>query len=607
MDKINQKLIAKTNFLPLQSGVYIWKDKTGAIIYIGKAKNLRNRIRSYLSDTDKDPKTVQLVHQIDDIDYVITNTEAEAFILESNLIKQHRPKYNILLKDDKRYPFIKITVNDPFPRIIVSRELVRDGSKYFGPYTDSRTLRHTLKTLEWIFPIRNCNRNIPTDKVIYNRACINLQLHKCFGPCIGKISQNGYRAIINGILDFLHGRYAQITEKFREKMIKASEAERFEEAAEYRDKIMEMEKMQKHQIVFSIDQRNIDIIGIYKDSNIAVIVIQKMVSGKLMNQENYPLSQVENASESDILAAFLKLYYAGKEEMPEEILLPIQPAEYDDIKKWLGTTVLLPLRGDKLKLLALAKKNAFHYVEEIKLSNLKRANRTIKPIQELKEILGLNKLPRRIACIDISTIQGSDTVSSAVYFSNGKQAKKYYRRYIIRDSEKQNDFSAISETVTRFMAEVKQNSDMVPDLIIIDGGKGQLSAAKEIIDQCDMPVSLISLAKRIEEIFVPDLSDSLILPRSSLALRLIISIRDEAHRFAVNFHRSRRKRRTLISELEEIKSVGDQTKFMLLKALGSVEAIKQASFDELTMIKGIGPQTARRIVDYFAGKAKESD
>lgn len=599
MVQISQKVSDKVKLLPNQAGIYIWKDKTGEIIYVGKAKNLSHRIKSYLVDTVKDQKTTQLVKHLDDLDFIITNSENEAFILEATLIKNHRPKYNINLKDDKRYPFIKITLNEPFPRVLVTRELIKDGGKYFGPYTDSRSLRKTLRLLEWIFPLRNCTRKIPLDKIVFARACINYQLGKCPAPCIGKISQTDYLKLVRTMTDFFSGKYQEIMDEFRSAMLEASDHDNFELAALWRDRILEMEKIQNRQTVFYSDQRNIDIVGYYQEETIAFAVNLKMVNGKIINQENYPLTQIENSDKADILAAFLKLYYAEKDELPGEILLPHEPAEFTELNHWLDNRLLLPQRGEKSKLIIMAKKNAFHLVEERKLFHLKKANRTILPIQELKEKLNLPKLPRKIVCMDISTIQGTDTVSSAVFFENGKPRKKNYRHFIIRSIDTQNDFAAMAETMTRFLDEIDKYPEMLPDLIIIDGGKGQLSSVKEIIESSHKNIPMISLAKRLEEVFIPDLTDSILLSKSSMSLRLITSIRDEAHRFAINFHRLRRSKRTLISELEDIEGVGEKTKFILLKELGSVDAIKHATLEELTAIKGIGASTAQKIIDYF--------
>lgn len=592
------ELTTKLNHLPEQPGIYIWKDVKGEIIYVGKALNLKHRIKSYFNPNLKESKTEQLVKNIADLEYVITNSEHEAFLLEAVLIKKHRPKYNVMLKDDKRYPFVKITLHEPFPRIFVTRDPIKDGSRYFGPYTDVRSLRRILRSFEWIFPIRNCTRTIPGRK--YKQPCINYQLGKCSAPCVGYISEDDYRLVVNRLLRFFKGKYLEIMDELREEMQTASEQLKFEEAAKLRDRIVAIEKIQKRQNIIYPDDRNVDIIGYYQEDRIAVCLILKMVNGMVVNQENYPLTNVEYDSQESVLASFVQLYYSGVDELPEEILLPFEPDGYHELNELLGKRLSLPQRGDKTKLLVMARRNAFNLVEESKLAHLRKANRTIFPIQELKDSLSLKRLPRKIVCMDISTIQGTDTVSSAVFFENGKAKKKFYRHFIIRTIDTQNDFAAMQETLTRFLLEVDKDPEMQPDLIVIDGGKGQLSASNEIlIHSTHADIQIISLAKRVEEIFTPQSNDSIILARSSSALRLLITIRDEAHRFAINFHRQRRSKRTLISSLENIQGIGEQTKFLLLKELGSVDKIATAEIEQLAAIKGIGPKTAKQIHDYF--------
>ncbi|HNV62029.1 MAG TPA: excinuclease ABC subunit UvrC [Candidatus Cloacimonas acidaminovorans] len=598
MPAFSEEIETKLALLPEQPGVYLWKDKDGTIIYIGKALNLKHRIKNYLNPAGKDLKTEHLIKNIADLDYIITNSEADAFILEATLVKRYRPKYNIMLKDDKRYPFVKITVNEPFPRIFITRELLKDNAKYFGPYTEVRYLRNTLRDLEWIFPLRSCNRNIP--KIKYKQPCMNFQLGKCPAPCIGNISQKDYAKTVNQLLRFFNGRYTELLDELRTEMQNASAELRFEEAGKFRDRIIAIERIQKRQSVFNVEGGNIDIIGFYREEKRAVCVILKMKNGAIIHQENYPLTNLDYEEPDSILASFLQLYYADREEMPEEVLLPFAPKDMDKLNSWLGNKLRIPQRGEKTKLIAMAKTNAFNIVEESKLAHLRKANRTIFPVQELKEALKLPKLPRKIVCMDISTIQGSDTVSSAVFFENGKSKKKYYRHFIIRSIETQNDYAAMQETMARFLTETKKEPQMKPDLIVIDGGKGQLSASEQILRASgNNDISIIALAKRAEEVFVPGNEQSIILPRSSSALRLLINIRDEAHRFAISLHRKRRSRRTLESELESISGIGEKNKFLLLKELGSVENIANANRETLSKIKGIGPKIAEKIYNHF--------
>ncbi len=584
--------------MPEQPGVYLWKNAKEEVIYVGKALNLKNRIKSYLVPTGKDHKTEQLVKNIADLEYIITNSEIDAFLLEATLIRKYRPKYNIMLKDDKRYPFVKVTINEPFPRVFVSRDPQKDGAKYFGPYTDVRSLRRTLRSFEWIFPLRSCNRNIPKQK--YKQPCINYQLGKCPAPCVGYITQSDYGIIVQRLLRFFGGRYEEILGEFRTEMQLASAALRFEEAAKLRDRIIAIERIQKRQSVMLTERKNLDIIGFYQEDKQAVCLILKMKDGAIVHQENYPLTNLEDEPREQILSAFIQLYYTNIEDYPDEILLPLEPYDYQNLNQWLGNRLQVPQRGEKTKLLAMAKRNAFNLVEEAKLAHLRKANRTIFPIQELKDHLALPRLPRKIVCMDISTIQGSDTVSSAVYFENGKSKKKYYRHFIIRSIDTQNDFAAMQETLGRFLNEIEKDKEMIPDLIVIDGGKGQLSASEKILAASEYSaISLISLAKRAEEVYLPQADQSIILPRSSAALRLLIRIRDEAHRFAINFHRKRRSKRTLESELESIPGIGEQTMFLLLKDLGSIEDIAIASVEDLCSIKGIGERTAQTIYQHF--------
>ena len=600
MEKIPEKIEKKLHLLPEQPGIYLWKDADGRVIYVGKAFSLKNRIRSYLSTPEKDIKTRLLMSQAQDLDYIITLSEKDAFLLETTLVKRHRPKYNILLKDDKRYPFVKITSAEPFPRLILTRDRVEDGSRYFGPYTDVKSLRLTLRNFEWVFPIRTCKREIPADKVRYKKACINFQLGKCLAPCIGAVSREEYLRVVKRLVAFFEGRHQEVLEELRAEMNQQSENLEFEQAAKSRDRIQAIERIQKRQVVHSIEARNLDVIGFYQEENVAVAAVLRIMNGMVVNREDYPLSNVSNIESQDVLAAFIKLYYADKDMLPEEILLPLEPSDFDELQTWLKGRLHLPQRGDKSHLLAMAKRNAFQLVEERKLAHIRRANRTIFPVQELKEKLALPKLPRKMVCLDISTIQGSDTVSSAVFFENGKPKKSFYRRFIIREIDTQNDYAALQETLSRFLEETHKDEAMLPDLIIIDGGKGQLSACKKVLDSSEhSDIPILSLAERAEEVFLPGRSDSITLPRSSASLRLLIAIRDEAHRFAITFHRSRRSKRTLLSELEDIPGVGEHTKFLLLKQFGSVEGVRKAEVDQLMTVKGIGRQRALQIYDHY--------
>lgn len=596
MIKTSQELEKKLELLPDNPGVYLWKNKEKEVIYVGKAKNLKHRVRSYLQE-HKDRKTRQLQKHIHDLDYIVVSSESNALILEATMIRKYSPKYNVMLKDDKRYPFIKIT-NDPFPKIEKTRTLVKDGSSYYGPYSRFPDIRKILSLLEWIFPLRNCNRTIPKDEIKYTKACINYQLKKCLAPCIGKISYPEYKKLVKNVKDFLQGKHYSLMTSLKEEMQEASDELKFEVAAELRDKIQALEKFSEKQNMFFSDLKNRDIIAVYREESIAAVVVLKMIEGRVNNKELYPLKNVEDESAGALLSYFITDYYSQKDELPDDIIVSTEPDDLDTLNEWLKNKIKVPQKGEKNNLVVIARKNAFMYVEDKKLQGIRSKNRTIFSVQELKDVLKLDRLPRKMVCMDISTIQGEENVSSAVYFENGKPLKKKYRHYIIKSVVGQDDFASMAETITRFLNGCRENSEMTPDLIVIDGGKGQLNAANNILkDYSDLNVQLISLAKRIEEVYIPNHDESIILPKTSSALKLLTHIRDESHRFAITFHRKRRSARTLISQLDNINGVSEKLKFSLLKEFGSVEIIKNATIEELMMIKGIGESTANNILE----------
>jgi len=596
MEKISENLKEKLKYLPLKSGVYLMKDGSEKVIYVGKAKILKNRIKSYFSGIINDEKTKRLVRNIRSFEYIITSTEKEALILESNLIKHYKPQYNVMLKDDKEYPFIKITWREPFPRIFVTRNLKKDRNKYFGPYVDVKAVRRAVRMLEWIFPYRTCTRKIPEDAIIWKRPCINFQLGKCPAPCTGKIDKTEYRKIISNIIHFLKGRNEIVKESLRREMEKFSKKMQFEEAAKTRDRILNIQKFNRKQNMFFKDQKDRDVIGLYKEDNKAAIAVMKILSGKLLNKEIYAMNNVEEESSSEILAAFLKQYYADKlAKLPFKIIIQEKSDEFDQINEMLKKKLFIPQKGELKALQLISMENAFNYIEEQKLKYLRKSNRAIFPIKELKDKLNLKKLPRKMVCLDISTILGIDTVSSLVFFENGKPKKKNYLHFIIKTVSGQNDFASMAETLERYLKKIDDYER--PDLIVIDGGKGQLNAANNILKELKIDdIEMISLAKRIEEVFFPESKRSVILPRSSSALRLLIHIRDEAHRFAITFHRKRRKTRFLTTELDKINGVGEKMKFQLLNEFGSIQGIRAASTEQLIKIKGIGKIQAEKIL-----------
>ena len=602
MQKISKKIKQKLTLLPTSPGVYIMKSASGNIIYIGKARVLKNRVRSYFRGIPSDNKTEELVNKIADLDYILTKTEDQALVLEANLIRKHKPKYNIQLKDDKSKPFIKITIKEPFPQVFITRELKKDGSKYFGPYPDIKALRKTIRIIEWIFPIRTCTRNILKGEPLFQRPCINFQLGKCSAPCVGNISIEEYRKNVTALIQFIKGRNHDVINDFTLRMKECSDKLKFEEAAKFRDKIANIQKLNRSKNMFFTDEKNRDVIGIYQEGSRAAVAVLKILSGKLLNKEIYALNNTDGTTLSQIMEAFLKQYYSSKlEKLPFRIFLQIEPEDSEILNKWLKNKLIIPQKGDKKALISIAKENAFNFVEEEKLKYLRKSNRTIFPIKELKDKLNLKKLPRKMICIDISTIQGTDTVSSLVFFENGKPKKKNYKHFIMRTVSGQDDFASMEETMKRYLKKIEKNEK--PDLIVVDGGKGQLSKSFNVLKEMKIKdIEMISLAKRIEEVFLPEHKNSIILPRNSSALRVLVKIRDEAHRSAITFHRKRRKKRTLKSELDNISGVGEQTKFALLKKFGSVENIRNISITELISIKGIGEKSAKTILEYLSEK-----
>jgi len=558
MEEVNDKLQQKIDFLPDLPGVYMMKNRNGDVIYAGKALNLRNRVRSYFTNRFDEAdsyqaKLIKLVEQVTDIEYIVTSDESEAFLLEANIIKEYKPRYNVTLKDDKRYPFIKITVNEPFPRLMIDREKRKDGSKYFGPYSDSSVLRRTIRVMEWILPIRTCKRNIPAGKPVWKKSCLNYQLGKCCAPCIGAISQADYRKMIRNLMAFLTGKNSDIIASLTKDMHQKSENLEFENAAKIRDQITAIEKVQKAQHMYFLDEEDRDVITYYREESIVVVAVLKILGGKLLNQEFYRLANAAENEPSEILSAFIKQYYVDKlDSLPSIIMISEEPEDFESLNLWLKKRIIIPQRGDNKKLLSIARKNAFNHVEAIKLSHIRKTSRTVYPVQELKEKLNLPKLPRKMACLDISTIQGSDTVAAVVYFENGKPLKKGYRHFRMKTLEGQDDYGAIRETLSRYLNHV--TDEFRPDLIIIDGGKGQLSSASSVLGK-DSDILLISLAKRMEEVYLPDNPESVLLPRSSSALRLLINVRDEAHRFAITYHRKKRTGRSLQSKLDDVPGV----------------------------------------------------
>lgn len=591
--------IAKTlAVLPAKPGVYIMRDEHGKIIYVGKAVVLKNRVRSYFRNlASHTVKVKALVAKVAEIETIVTDSEVEALILECNLIKKHRPRYNITLKDDKSYPYLKVTMQEAFPRIYVTRRQQRDGAKYYGPYADAGAMHATVKLLRSMFPIRNCRKMNP------DRPCLQYHIKRCLAPCAGYITKEDYGKMIKSICLLLDGRTTELERELKQQMQTAADNYAFEEAARVRDQLQAVVRLNEQQKAVT-NGGDIDAVGFAKDSTGICLQIFFVRGGKLIGRDNF-FMQDDGDSERDILTAFVKQYYNDASFIPGEILLSQLP-EADEsaiLTKWLTekaehkVELLQPQRGTKRELLHLATENAFKLLEE----RLRKGKLSLKTeeeaAEELQQALQLSEPLERMDCFDISHTQGTETVASMVVFRNGKPSKKDYRRYKIESTEgKPDDFKSMQEVVYRRYKDYENS----PSLVIIDGGKGQLSSALEVIRGLglhDLPV--IGLAKREEEIFTEGCSESILLDRDSASLHLIQRIRDEAHRFAITYHRKLRSKRNMVSVLDHIEGIGAKRRQALWKKFQSLEAMKAAEVEELAKVEGMNYPTAQRIYDFF--------
>lgn len=579
--------------LPQKPGVYQFKDASGEILYIGKAVNLRNRVRSYLADRPSSVKTRKLVAQIADVECTVVNGELEALVLECNLIKQHRPKYNVRLKDDKHYPYIKVSLNEDWPRVDITRKLARDGARYFGPYADSRSVATTLALLNKLFRYRRCNVEITGSD---SRGCLDYHIRRCLGPCMGKVSREEYQAAVRQVCLFLEGRHDQIVRQLRRRMEAAAERLEFERAAYIRDQLEAIESVIQRQRVISTAMQDEDVIAIARNDGEACAEVFLIRGGKLIAGEHFLL---ENAADEDtrtLMATFITQFYDSAPFVPPQILVQDEVAEAKVIEQWLqsrrGAKVVIrvPRRGEKRELIKLAAANAASALEQMRAKWLADREKTSVALWELADHLDLAGPPRRIECYDISNVQGTSSVGSMVVFENGQSARGSYRRFRIKTVEGADDFASLREVLRRRFRRAKAGVDgwTAPDLVIVDGGKGQLNAVREVFTELDVEgVSLASLAKEREEIFVPNQSAPIVLPRASQSLYLVQRIRDEAHRFALTYHRELHRRRTLRSPLDEVPGIGPKRRAALMRRFGTLQAIREASLEDLAAVPGM--------------------
>lgn len=584
-------LLAVVEALPPAPGVYLFRNAAGTVIYVGKAKNLRQRVRSYFQPSrPADAKTQALVRAIAQLEYILTATEVDALILENTLIKRYKPRYNILLRDDKTYPFIRIT-NEPYPRIFLTRRLVRDGSLYFGPYTDAKYARYLVRTLRALFPIRSCALPLTEESIQRGkfRICLDYHIGKCLGPCEGRISQADYRRLIEQAVEVLRGRTRQLAEELEAQMHTLAEQLRFEEAALIRNRLQVLREHTERQKVVSIDPADRDLLGIAQHPTLACAVFLSVREGKLVDKRHVLLHHGHEHDLASLVQAALEQWYLEQPEIPPEVLLPQLPEHTPLLERWLsqkrGTPVVLrlPQGEEETQLLQVAELNARAILETHLLRHAKKAGPLLPALSALQRDLQLPRVPRRIACIDNSHLQGSSPVSALVVFLDGKPRKSEYRRFRIEQAPGNDDFAMMREVVRRYARRIREGADIAPDLLLIDGGKGQLSAALEALRESGLEgqFPVLALAKRLEELFRPGASEPLLLPKTSESLRLLQRIRNEAHRFAVEYHRLRHRKETLQTELTRIPDIGPRTAQKLLTTFGSLEAIRAASWDEL--------------------------
>ncbi len=605
MNHVPSPLKLKLANLPTSPGVYLFKDKRGKIIYIGKAKNLRHRVRSYFRPPHQlDPKTRSMVSKAVDLELMETINEVEALILEANLVREYKPRYNVFLRDDKHFPYIKVTTNEPFPRVLIVRRLAKDGARYFGPYTNAKAMRRTVAFLTDLFNIRSCDLVIPHPQGKKQKVCLEYQINRCGGPCEGLQSEEEYRELVDSLLLALSGKSQQLIDRLTEKMKEASEAMAFEQAAKYRDQIEAIKAVMRKQ---SVDVREVvdrDIVSVAREEKDAVAVVMQLRDGVLIGRQDFQLTVHPEDSDETVLETFLTQYYNHQPNLPDEIYLPQALSDAKLLERWLkkekGSKVVIvqPKAGQKVRLVELAARNARLLLDELLIQKQKQTERTSKMVTSLREELKLPRSPRRIVCFDISNTGETDAVGSCVYFENAKPKKSGYRHFRIKGVVGQDDFRMMREVIGRYFHRIKEEETEPPDLVVVDGGKGQLSAALaelEMLGFSRQPV--IALAKRLEEVFLPGVADAVVINRSSPALLLLKQLRDEAHRFAITYNRKVRSKRTITSALDDIPGIGPARRTLLLKEFGSVKRIAQSSVEELTRLKGITPKLAERILD----------
>jgi len=623
---VSNELLAKIERLPEEPGVYLMKDSRGRVIYVGKAASLRSRVRSYFRPSGQPAKVKVILRHLADVDYTLTDSEIEALILECNLIKKYRPRYNVRLRDDKNYPYLRIATHEDFPRVSIARSMGRDGARYFGPYTRSGAVSETLRVVRKVFPFRTCGEHKFQQA---RRPCLDFHVKRCLAPCTGEVDRREYREMIRRLCLFLEGRREEVAAELRRCMEEAAEKLEFEKAAEIRDQLRAVERVvagEKQKIV-SASAEDHDILGLARDGDQAAVWVFPLREGKLLEGEGYILEGTGGLEPAEVAAAFIKQHYSRVAALPRSILLPAPAEEAEVLQEWLGrlrggrVELRSPRRGPKRSLVEMANKNALRFMEEYRAGE--RAGKAGEALQALQEVLGLERLPVRIECFDVSNLQAAGPVGSMVVFEEGRPAPADYRRFRIRGIPGPDDYAMLQEVLRRRYGRLARRGShpgpashpgpvaggedpsfsRFPDLILVDGGKGQVSASSQVLQELGLGnIPVAGLAKAREEVFLPDRPDPLALPRSSPALHLLQRIRDEAHRFALCYHRGLRRKESLRSLLEEVPGIGPRRRRALQRQYGSVDKLRQATVEELAALPGMNRTAAAALKDYLGDR-----
>jgi len=588
-------LLRTLEALPDAPGVYLWKDAGGAVLYVGKAKSLRQRVRWYLGpDAAAVPRLRLLRLRATGVETIVVQSEAQALLLENNLIKEHQPRFNVNLRDDKRYPWLAVTMQEPFPRILVTRQAADDGARYFGPYTDVGALRQTLRIIRRIFTVRSCAYALPDDAP--ERPCLDHHIGKCRAPCVGLETREAYRRMIADVVLFLEGKTLEVRSRLRERMQAAAVAMDYEGAAELRDALRRLDQIEEPQTVERVGGGDCDAIGLARDEDDACAVVMRIRDGKVIGREHTFLVGVDGVGEDEVLTTFLVRYYLPRAWRARLAVLPATPADEEPLRAaFADTEFRVPRHGLYKRLTDLADQNAIHLLETLRLESFEGEERAEDPVYALGRDLGLSAVPRSLVCADISTAQGRDTVGSIVWFENGRPKRGEYRTYRMKTVEGQDDFASMHEMIGRYLTRRLAEQKPLPDLVVVDGGRGQLNAALAAAEGAGAQIPFISLAKREEEIYLPVQSEPLRLPRRSPSLRLLQRARDEAHRVALAYNRKRRTARTITSALLDIPGVGPTRRRALLERFGSLAGVRSASLEELKQVDGVSDAMAARI------------